>query len=112
MSNMRAIQRSHLALHNALGIERDAVNKVLWRQQHGKVWVDCKKELLARKAELVTKDTLTPEEGQELVELESLFPTPLKPTPKQIRATKLLAKSEADITKEEMWEVIKLLGQR
>lgn len=71
------IQQFYLALHNALGSRKDAQDKELFDQQHSQVWRDCDVALADRKASLEEKETLTPQEQQELAELESIFPTPI-----------------------------------
>lgn len=70
------IQAKYLALHDALGSREDTIDKDLFDQQHRQIWHDCDLELQARKAELEAKETLTPEEQQELSELEAMYPTP------------------------------------
>ena len=105
------IQTYWLAQHDALGKQKDAEDEDLFIQQHRGVWRNCRLELQARKADLVAEATLTPEEQKELAELEYMFPSPPEPTPEQIRVKKLLSKSPRDITKEEMWEVIRILSK-
>lgn len=79
--NSTEIKQKYLALHNALGSQKDAEDKELFDQQHRQVWADCDTELKARKAELEAMASLTPEQERELAELEAMFPTPVEVTP-------------------------------
>ncbi len=49
------INAKYLALHNALGTKKDAVDKDLFDQQHRQIWNDWETELKAKlsKSELV-----------------------------------------------------------
>ena len=77
--NKNEIQQKYLELHNALGSRKDAVNKVLFDQQHRQIWADCDVELKARKKELESMTSLFDEQRLELSELISIFPEPSPP---------------------------------
>lgn len=74
--NIKKTKAKYLALHNALGSRKDADDKELFDQQHGKVWHDYDIEFQERKAKLLTKPNPTANELVELAKLESMYPTP------------------------------------
>ena len=73
------IEQSYLALHDALGTQKDAPDKDLFDQQHRQVWADCDVELKQRKAELEDMELLDDEERGELDELTTIYPPPPPP---------------------------------
>lgn len=70
MATKAAIEAKYLAQHNALGSPKDAADIEEFNKQHRKIWTKCGEELAKRKVKLQAQDTLTPEEQQELRELE------------------------------------------
>ena len=72
--NTEEIRQKYLALHAALGPQKDVEDKDEFDRQHREIWRNCDEELQERKAELEAKDTLTADEQQELSELEDIFP--------------------------------------
>lgn len=81
MTTKSEIQATYLAQHDALGSREDAEDKGLFDQQHRQIWRDCDADLIDRKVQLEVMGTSTPEEQQELLELEHMFPTPIEVEP-------------------------------
>lgn len=71
--NTEEIRQKYLALHHALGSQKDAEDKDEFDRQHRGIWDECDEELRQRKAELEAKGTLTDDERSELDELQDEF---------------------------------------
>lgn len=66
------INAKYLALHNALGTRKDALDAEAFDIAHGKIWADCDVELKTRKEKLKAKSSRTDDENKELSTLKSL----------------------------------------
>jgi len=71
--NTAEIKQKSLALHDALGSQKDAEDKDEFDRQHREIWANCDAELQARKSELKVKGTLSDDERLELGELQDEF---------------------------------------
>ncbi|MBA7688263.1 hypothetical protein ES703_96742 [subsurface metagenome] len=72
--NKDEILKRYLALHDALGAQKDAPDKDKFDREHREIWTECDLELKERKAELEAKRALTDDERLELAALEEMLP--------------------------------------
>lgn len=68
--NKNKILAKYLTQHNALGTQKDAVDKAAFDVAHRKIWTDCDIELKARKVKLESQGIDSPE----LRELKMMSP--------------------------------------